>query len=138
MNYLCLAKVSRNGRIGLVPCDQESTEELDRLGDGEAAMFSMKRPRCLPAFRWWWATCAEIGRNQDPQRDRESICAELKVLAGHFIVVPLEGVDGVQIRMPKSIAFDKLTEEQWRDLLPSLELAGRERFGNTYFDRGAW
>jgi hypothetical protein len=138
MTDLYLAKVTGKTSVGLVPADQDAAEAIAKMADGEVAVYTLKQPRCLPAFRWWWATCAEIGRNQDPERDRESICAELKVLAGHYVVVPLEGVEGVQVRMPKSISFERLTEAQWRDLLPSLELAGRERFGDEYFDRGAW
>jgi hypothetical protein len=41
-------------------------------------------------------------------------------------------------RLRSRPAIERPTEAQWRELLPSLELAGRERFGDEYFDRGAW
>lgn len=41
-------------------------------------------------------------------------------------------------RLRSRPAIERLTEAQWRELLPSLELAVRERFGDEYFDRGAW
>lgn len=41
---------------------------------------------------------------------------------------------GQEVRMPKRIAFDRLTADEWSELWPSLELAIRERFGETYVE----
>lgn len=39
---------------------------------------------------------------------------------------------GNEVRVPKRIAFDKLSADEWAALWPSLELAIRERFGDEY------
>jgi len=41
-----------------------------------------------------------------------------------------------EVRVPKRIAFAKLDADQWADLWPSLELAIRETFGETYIEHG--
>jgi len=75
----------------------------------------------------YFGLCREIGENQDPRRDEHSIDMELRFRAGHKEMV---GVLGDQeLWVPKRIAFDKLTPEQWSELWPSLELAMRETFG---------
>ena len=140
MSELYLCKVSRNGRVGLVPTDQEGEEGLGEMGDGEAALFKMIRPRSLPWHRKYFAICTEIGKGQDPVRDKDSIDYELRALAGHYDVMHARKGNALyEVRVPKRIAFDKLTAEEWEALYPSLELAGRERFGETYWEQGsAW
>lgn len=136
-DLLYLAKVSRNGRNGLIATDQEGNDALDKLGDGECAVFSMRRPRSLPWHRKYFAICTVIGQMQDPVRDKDSIDHELRVLGGHYYVIKArKGNELYDVRVPKRIAFDKLTADEWEALWPSLELAGRERFGDEYFDNG--
>lgn len=131
-----LAKVTGRNSIGLVPADADAESELSRLGDGECAMFTMKKVRSLQWHRMYFAICAEIGGNQDPARDQNSIDYELRALAGHYdVMMARKGNSLYECRIPKRIAFDKLTAEEWSALWPSLELAGRERFGDTYFDQ---
>jgi hypothetical protein len=134
-----LAKASRNGRVGLVPTDQEAVDALCKMGDGECALFKMVRPRSLPWHRKYFAICGEIGKNQDPPRDKDSIDYELRVLGGHYeVMYARKGNELYEVRTPKRLAFDKLTAEQWEAVYPSLELAGRERFGNEYWDNNTW
>lgn len=131
-----LAKTSRNGRFGLVPADSETADALAKMGDGELVLVKPIKIRSLRWHRLYFALCREIGQNQDPQRDESSIDFELRVLAGHYDVLHArKGNSLYEVRTPKRIAFDKLTADQWRDLWPSLELAGRERFGEEYFDQ---
>lgn len=134
------AKVSRGGKVGLIPTDAESEALLRKMGDGECAEFKIVRPRSVPMHRRYFGICRSIGENQDPQRDEDSIDAELRILAGHYEIMRLrDPKSGVlfEVRTPKRIAFDKLTHDEWMALWPSLELAGRERFGNEYFDEAA-
>jgi hypothetical protein len=113
----------------LAPVDDEDCSVVRRLGAGEIAFFSMKRPRSVPMHRMYFGMCREIGKNQDPERSEWSIDQELRVRAGHFEVI---FVDGKEVRMPDRIAFDKLTHDQWMALWPRLEVAIIERFGETY------
>lgn len=138
MARIYLAKVTKNRAAGLIPADDDARDELRKIGDGEIVCCKVIRPRSLPQFRRWWAICQTIGENQEPARDKDSICNEIKILAGHYDVLAIEGAEGYQVRTPKSISFEKLTEDQWEALLPGLEGAGRARFGNEYFEYGNW
>lgn len=138
MSDLYLAKItSRTGRVGFVPADEDAHAAVRRLGDGECVVVKLKQVRSLPTFRRWWAICGAIGENQEPARDRSSICNEIKILAGYYDVLPIEGAEGYQVRTPKSISFERLTEDDWQLLWPKLEAAARARFGNEFFDQGA-
>jgi acetylornithine deacetylase/succinyl-diaminopimelate desuccinylase-like protein len=53
-----------------------------------------------------------------------------------------ERAEKKEVRVPKRIAFAKLTADQWADLWPSLELAIRETYGEEYIGEsqrtGTW
>lgn len=129
-----LAKVSRAGKVGLVPADNPSAAVVARMGEGECAEFTIVRPRSLPMHRRYFALCREIGQNQDPPRDEDSIDHELRVLAGHYDVMR---VADYEVRIPKRIAFHKLTHDEWMRLWPSIEQAIGERFGPEYLEVAA-
>lgn len=133
---LYLAKVSsKSGRPGLAPADPETAEALAKLGDGECLLMRPVKVRSLHWHRMYFGICRTIGENQDPQRDESSIDMELRVLAGHYDVLHArKGNSLYEVRTPKRIAFDKLTADEWAALWQGLELAGRERFGDEYFN----
>lgn len=131
---LWLAKVCKNGKVGLIPTDDLSRTVLSRMGDGECAEVELVRPRSVQWHRMYFGICREIGLNQEPQRTADSIDNELRVRAGHF---DLMFVDGYQVRVPQRIAFAKLTADEWAELWPSLELAIRETFGQEYIREAA-
>lgn len=130
--------LAKKGR-GFLPTDDESARLHARFTEGECAEFEVVRPRSLPWHRMYFGICREIGQNQDPVRDENSIDQELRVRAGHFEVL---WVDGHECRVPKRIAFNRLTADQWAELWPSLELAIREHFGEEYLGEmrrtGTW
>lgn len=127
-------KVSRAGKSGLVADDEEGAALLRRMGDGECCQVKIVRPRSVQWNRMYFGICREIGQNQDPPRTESSIDYELRVRAGHFEVL---WVDGQEVRFPKRIAFDQLTADEWSALWPSLELAIRENFGEEYIQERA-
>ena len=131
---LWLAKVKRGDKVGLIPTDDQSRAVLSRMGDGECAEVELVRPRSLQWHRMYFGICREIGKNQDPQRDENSIDNELRVLAGHYDVMY---VAGHEVRVPKRIAFAKLSGDEWAELWPSLELAICEHFGGKYLQERA-
>ncbi len=136
MDDLYVTKTSRNGRHGLVAADHETSEAISKMGDGEMLLLRPIKVRNLRWHRLYFALCREIGQNQDPVRDESSIDYELRILGGHYDVMHArKGNTLYEVRTPKRIAFDKLTAQQWEALWPSLELAGRERFGNEFFDQ---
>lgn len=131
---LWLAKVHRGQRVGLIATDEITQKIIANMSDGECAVFEMVRPRSVQWHRMYFGICRDIGMNQDPPRAEDSIDAELRVRAGHFDVI---FVDGHEVRLPKRIAFAKLGGDEWSALWPSLELAIREKFGETYIQERA-
>ena len=126
---LWLAKVQRDNKVGLIATDDEGRTFLGKLGNGECVQVEIVRPRSLPMHRMYFGMCRAIGENQDPPRDEDSIDHELRILAGHYDVMY---VQGHEVRIPKRIAFAKLTHDQWMKLWPSLEAAIIEHFGPEY------
>ena len=126
---LWLAKARRGVKVGLIPTDDESRAVLGRLGDGECVQVELTRARSVQWNKMYFGICRQIGINQDPQRTEHSIDAELRIRAGHFEVI---FIDGHEVRMPKRIAFAHLSADEWAELWPSLELAIREHFGEEY------
>lgn len=120
--------LAKHGR-GFLAAEEEAEKLHREMGAGEVMMLEVIRIRSLPWHRMYFGICREIGLNQDPQRDEDSIDYELRIRAGHYDVM---FVDGLEVRTPKRIAFKKLTYDQWAALWPSLELAIREHFGDTY------
>lgn len=126
---LWFAKVRRDDKVGLIPTDDIGRRIISRMGDGECAQVELVRPRSVPMHRMYFGICRQIGENQDPQRTEASIDAELRIRAGHYEVMLIEGHE---CRVPKRIAFDKLSHDEWMELWPSMELAIREHFGEEY------
>jgi hypothetical protein len=120
--------LAKHGR-GFLPTDDDGRRIHARMGAGECAEFTIIRPRSIQWHRMYFGICGEIGKNQDPQRDEDSIDHELRILAGHYDVMYVESHE---VRIPKRIAFHKLTHDEWAELWPSLELAIRDRFGDEY------
>lgn len=131
---LWLHKITGRTSVGLLPTDDISKQVLSRLEDGECVQIELTRPRSVSWHRMYFGICAEIGENQDPQRTADSIDAELRIRAGHFEKI---FVDGHEVRMPKRIAFAKLSADEWSELWLFLEVAIRETFGNCYIREAA-
>jgi hypothetical protein len=124
---------ARVGSTGfLVPACKASSEIVGRLGAGEGLVMSVKKVRSLSWHNMYFGCCRAIGQNCEPERDEDSIDAELRIRAGHFDVM---FVEGHEIRVPKRIAFDKLSADEWANLWRKLDYAMQEGFG---FDFEAW
>lgn len=110
----------------LYPADERAERYMRKMFEGEASQIEIERSRSYKWHKMYVAICIEIGLNCDPMRDWHSIDNELRVRAGHFDKYLGEGFE---IRIPKRIAFDKLTADEWHELWPRLDLAMREGFG---------
>jgi hypothetical protein len=128
--------LAKHGR-GFLPGDEDADNLHKKLGAGELMTFEPVLIRSLPWHRMYFGICRSIGQNQDPPRDEDSIDHELRVLAGHYDVMHINGLEGVEVRIPKRIAFKKLDADGWAKLWPSLELAIREKFGDEYIGERA-
>jgi hypothetical protein len=125
--------------MGLIPTDDESRAVLRRMGEGECAEVSISRSRSYQWHKMYKGICRDIAKNEDPERHPDDIDDDIRVYAGHY---RLFWVDGHECRMPKRIAFDRLTADEWAELWPSLDLAIREHFGDEYIGEsqktGTW
>jgi hypothetical protein len=121
-----LAKAGTKDDPYFVPGDDDAMRIVRRMGLGELVLVTIVRPRSVQWHRLYFGMCRVIGQNQDPQRDEDSIDNELRILGGHYDVMH---VAGYEVRVPKRIAFSRLTADEWAALFPSLDLAAKERFG---------
>ena len=117
----------------LVAADGESTQLINKMEPGETAFFKVVRMRSGPWHRWYFACCAEIGKNQDPQRSAETIDYAIRFWSGH--VEEARDIKGRVLEVAKRLAFDKLTAEEWSAIWPQFELTMIEKFG---FDPELW
>ncbi len=131
---LWFAKVQRGSKVGLVPADELSDQKIRKIAHGECVQVELTRPRSVQWNRMYFAMCREIGENQDPKRDENSIDHEIRVRAGHKDVIFVKECEDVfrEIWVPKRIAFDKLTADEWEALWPSFVQAISETFGEEY------
>lgn len=124
-----VVKVTGREKVGLMPADSDAEETIGRMGDGEYALCKLKRVRSPKWHRMYMGICRVIGKNQDPQRSQPCIDYFVRIMAGHYETVIAAGR---QEKVPKRIAFDELTADEWEEIWPSLELAIRENFGEEY------
>lgn len=116
-------------RVGqsLIGMDEKAKKSISRLAEGEIIELEMKRSRSPQWNALYWACCAEIGRNQDPERDEESISDEIKVLAGHYNVIPVVGTE-FEVRSPKHINFRAMNHDQWVEYWDKADRVMLDRF----------
>lgn len=128
---LWLARIAHT----LAPTDEASAAAIRKLAPGECVEVTFQRPRSVKWHKLYFGLCRTIGEQQDPPRDEDSIDMELRVLAGHYEMMRLrDPKSGVlyEVRVPKRIAFERLTHDEWAELWPRLEQAIAERFGAEY------
>ena len=123
--------LAKRGKSSLIAADGEAQKVLCAMAEGECALFEVQRPRSVRWHRMYFALCRDIGENQDPPRDASSIDAELRIRAGHFDVLIF---DGLEVRVPKRIAFAEMSGDQWEEFWQKAEQAIREHFGDSYID----
>lgn len=84
---------------------------------GETVTFSWKKPRSLPFHRRFFAMLGALSSRQEMLTD-DQLRSWLIVGAGYADMVP--GPAGRMVAMPKSIAFDKLEEDDFRILVDAV------------------
>lgn len=119
--------------IALIPSDPEAAKAVEKLGEGEMICVKKISVRSGPWHRWYFGCCKEIGLHQEPERLESTIDYAIRFWSGH--VEEIRDAKGRIMEVPKRIAFDKLTSEEWAMLWPSFEKTMIEKFG---FDPVAW
>ena len=117
-------------RVGtaLFGMDESAQKSILRLAEGECVELEMKRARSPQFNRLYWGACAEIGRRCEPERDQESISNEIKIRAGHYEVMKLEGIDAI-IQVPKHINFRAMDADEWAAFFLKADQVMLQHFG---------
>lgn len=112
--------------LALLPADDKATKAIKRLGEGELVQMMMERSRSPVWHRWFMGGCAAIAENSDEPMTTHTAKEALKLFAGHVDLV--QSKTGEVYKVPRSIAFEKLTPDEWAELFPSLDQAARDHF----------
>lgn len=116
---------------GFAPDDDDALAQCRRIPLGTTVRCEIAQPRSLPQLRYYWALCALVASNHAELQTREQVDQALRILTGHVDLVQL----GEQtVKIPRRIAFSKLSQAEWQaylarakdavvqDLLPGVEL----------------
>ena len=97
---------------GLEPDNDLSRQALGKLRMGQAVRVEIKRPRSLPWLRRYWAMVNLISENTSYAPDEVHLL--LKLRCGCAKPIHERG-RREPTWVPDSIAFDKMTADQWAD-----------------------
>lgn len=92
---------------------------LQRMGVGETIEFSWHEPRSPGFHRLFFARLHALFDRQEQFADPDSLRAWLTVGAGECQFVP--GPKGRMVALPKSIAWHRLDEVEFRDLVDKVD-----------------
>lgn len=118
----------------LIPTDEESQKVIGRMGQGECKAFRPIGVRDPVSHRRYFALMRMTARNvKHIQIDRVEgrpvymrlfgdearAHAAMKLCTGLYDTMPVGGSD-YEIRVPRSIAFEKMTPEEWAAYFPKV------------------
>lgn len=94
---------------GLEPANDIARDLLGKVKLGSVVRVDVKRPRSLPWHARYWALVSLISDNSS--RTPDEVHALLKLKAG--LVKRMEERNGTVWAIPDSVAFDRMTAEEW-------------------------
>lgn len=109
-----------------LPAYPTDHDKAKRFKVGEECNFSHKKIRSVQFHRRYFAMIKMVFDNQDIFDDQETFRKYVEMKAGHYTVT--KTVDGEMI-LPKSIAFDKLDDDEFQDLYGNVVAVVWEKFG---------
>lgn len=95
----------------LVPDDDSTVDQLQKLKSGEVVRVEYKRPRNVQFHRKFMALVNLVFDNQDKYHNREDLLTELKLQVGHYQEHITLG--GKIVFQPKSISFASMDEDEF-------------------------
>lgn len=99
----------------LRPVDDRGRDLLSQLKVGFQYQVEVKRPRNIKELRLYWALIHLIFPNQSTWLTEEDLSDAIKCAVGHCETTTLK--DGKIMVRPKSIAFSKADQDQWKAFL---------------------
>jgi hypothetical protein len=97
---------------GLKPADALAEEVWQQLPLNAEVMAEVTRPRSLQHHKWFFALLNLIYENQEEYDSLDALLIAVKVALGHCY--PMITRTGQHVMVPKSIAFHKMDETQFR------------------------
>lgn len=118
MPTVLLARDGEGKLAGATTLDQVRYQRwrarIEQLQPGECLTFTWSEPRSGPFHRRHFAILGALYERQEQFADFDQLRKWLEVGAGHCDFVP--GPKGKMCAIPKSIAYDKLGEPEFREL----------------------
>lgn len=99
---------------GFEPDDDDARRSLGRIPVGTTVRCEIVKPRSVTQLRRYWAMCALVAENHAELHTREQVDQALRLLTGH---VDLVQVGEHTLRLPRRIAFAKLSQDEWEQYL---------------------
>ena len=92
------------------PTDDEGTEAMRKIGDGELVKVTWTRPRIIRFHNKFFAMLGIVLKNQEHYQSMEELLSICKIRIGHVTVV--QTPHGEE-RWPKSVSFAKMDETEF-------------------------
>ena len=116
---------------GLYPAGGPEEKYMTSIKEGDIVEVEVVRPRSQGRIRFWWSLVGFLVEQISSDEWTKDTTAEmLKILCGHFTLIV--SPSGEQFRIPKSIAFHKISEDEFGELTAkALRVAATilQRFG---------
>lgn len=96
---------------GLFPDSEESVAAFASVPFGKSLRCEVKQPRSAGRHKLYWALCARIAGGIG--RQSEEVSDLLKIACGHCTTIKSKTMG--TIKLPKSIAWHKMDETEFRD-----------------------
>lgn len=96
----------------LRPVDDQGEEVLRGIPNDAIVKVAVKRARNPRHHRLYWALLSLLYENQSRYATVEELSDAIKCAVGHCTVIA--GTDGREIRIPKSISFAKMDQDEFR------------------------
>ena len=121
-----LIVICKGGKLaGKTSVDAEALDALE--GTTFRAVLTEPSSRSMSALKLWWAICGMIADNYPGDLSAEQVSDVLKIESGHANV--WRDARGSWRRTPRSIAFNKLSQEKFSALLDVAFGKASELFG---------
>ena len=94
--------------------DAHSEEQSEKWQVGEIVKMDASRPRNINHHRWLMALIGYVVHNTDRFIDHNRALTQLKLDTGHYDeYIVMEGGKQFAVRVPKSIAFNSMDEDEF-------------------------
>ena len=112
MNCNIIKRTVRDTDVGheaIMPSDRQSAEGFNRLKLHKLYRAKVWEPRNIKYHRLFFGLCNLVIQNSEKWQTVDQFRKAFLVYAGFVSIVP--GINGVDIPVPDSMAFDKMDEE---------------------------